>query len=104
MCVRVCVCVRMCACVRGERACVRVLFVCNCVFQENICVCGCVCVCVCVWLRACVCACTRMNHLFLAFIMSVTAPIIGQQTTMPADSQVAKDIENCVKWLRHDRV
>ena len=28
---------------------------------------------------------TRMNHLFLGFIMSVTAPIVAQQTTMPAD-------------------
>ncbi len=39
--------------------------------------------------------CTRMNHLFLGFtsIMSVTAPIVAQQTTMPADSKQQKTLK-----------
>ncbi len=36
---------------------------------------------------------TRMNHLFLGFIMSVTAPIVVQQTTMPADSKWQKTLK-----------
>ncbi len=36
---------------------------------------------------------TRMNHLFLGFIMSVTAPIVAQQTTIPADSKWQKTLK-----------
>ncbi len=36
---------------------------------------------------------TKMNHLFLGFFMSVTALIIAQQTTMPADSKKQKTLK-----------
>ncbi len=39
------------------------------------------------------CSSTRMNHLFLGFIMSVTAPIVAQQTTMPAHSKYQKTLK-----------
>ncbi len=34
-----------------------------------------------------------MNHLFLGIIMSVTAPNVAQQTTMPADSKLQKTLK-----------
>ncbi len=34
-----------------------------------------------------------MNHLFLGYIMSVTALIVMQQTTIPADSKQQKTLK-----------